>query len=415
MTETATLTTEQTKPKKRSRLPILIGVGIFAIIGGIVLRNSPWQRERELSRMSVQELAYAIHDRPKDALTFIYYASELMKMGNLPDSEKAFEQAIKNEPNSARAYLGLASVQMRQGKLKPAHDSFLKATQLDPKNTPALVGLSQTLYQAGSARQAIEPLKKVVEIEPKNAVGWYHLGRLYGDDRQSDLAYDAMKKATEIDPSRADYWRDLSQLSKRYGKMEDAEKQLLRALKLEPNDAIAHYWLGQLYAQLEDNRDNYGRAEQEFLAAIARSPEMQEAYFELGMLYGRHQNYTPAVANLRKAVALDSSDDKALYQLGTTLMKQGNKAEGDKLLKGAKALNIAKKEINDARNRTLAEPKNRELRLRLARIYRKYQNPDEALREYRAYRSLGTPDPAVEKEVITYLASLKQTQPNAPK
>jgi tetratricopeptide (TPR) repeat protein len=390
------------------RLALLLALGLALIAGGLSLRNSPWARERRLRTLSADELRYAVHDDPNDALTFLYYGSALLKSGDIPASEKAFQRACELDPRLARAYDGLGSAQMRLGKIKSANDTFQTAVKRDPKDAAGYLGLSETFYQAGSPRRAIEPLKKLVALEPKNSVAWYHLGRLYGEDHLADLAYAALQKAVALDGSNADYWRDLGHISMHYGKTAEAEIQLRRALHFAPNDPVAHFWLGQLYARMGDTPKYYGQAEQELMAAVSRDPRMAEGYFEIGQLYERHQNYTLAIANYRKACDLDSSDDRPLYRLGTCEVKAGNRAQGEAKIRAARELAAATKEIKDLQNRSLAEPQNPDLHLRLARVWRKYDNDEDAIKEYRAYKMLGPPDPGVEKEMDTFIQSRQQ-------
>jgi Flp pilus assembly protein TadD len=404
--------TPSTRKKPKSRLLVLLVLGVLAIGGGLALRNSSWARERRLKALSVEDLAYAVHDDPNDALTFLYYGSELLNTGNLAGSEAAFQRATQLDPKMARAFVGLGSARFRLAKMKSANEAFQKAVELNPNEEAAYLGLSETFYQAGSPHRAIEPLEKLVALEPKNAIAWYQLGRLYGEDHQADLAYSALQKAVALDASKSEYWRDLAYLSQHYGKTTEAEQQLMKALHLSPNDPIAHFRLGQIYAQKEDTPVNYGRAEQELLAALARDPQMAEGYFELGQLYERHSNFALAVVNYRKAFDLNSSDDKALNHLGFCLIKTGARAEGEKKMRGSQMLAASKKEITDTQNRLLADPQNRELHLRLARIWRKYENDTDALKEYRAFKMLGPTSASEEKEIQDFLKQQQSKSPN---
>lgn len=396
-----------------ARLWLLLGLGTILICVGFVVRNSSWARERRLRVLSAEELSYAVHDEPNDALTWLYYGSALYKSGDAEHSEQAFRRAIQLDPKLVRAHDGLGAVLMATGKLQSANEAFQAAVKIDPKDAVGLLGVSQTFYQAGSALRAIEPLKTLVALDNKNAVAWYHLGRLYGEAHQPDLAYAAMQKAVTLNPKNADYWRDLALLSQHYGKLKESEGQLTRALQLAPDDAVAHFLLGKIYAQMGDTPAYSGRAEKELLSALQRDPKMAEAYFELGQLYERQKNYSLAITNLRKACELNTSDDRSLYHLGTCLLLAGNKKEGEATLKGARDLAAARKEITDLQNRSLADPQNRELHLRLARVWRKYENEDDAEKEYHSYAMLGPPDPVIMKEIEAYVKALRSRRSSA--
>jgi tetratricopeptide (TPR) repeat protein len=413
-----TASAEVHKPVKRSRrLLVIVVLGVIAIATGMAVRNSPWARERALKSLNVDELALAAHDSPNDLLTFMTYGDKLMKAGNeeadpnlkadyFSASALVFERATKIDPKNARAYLGLAAALFRSQQLREASEAFKQAIKLDPKLPDAYLGLAQVYFLAGSPKRAIEPMKKLTELQPRNAVAWYTLGQIYGDAHLSDLALEAMKKATEIDPKKPVYWRSLGRLSQHYSRLKEAEEQYINCLKLDENDAVAYLWLGQLYMQMGDTPKLRGKAEAVLHFAVSRQPEMAEGYFGLGQLYERRGIWDMAVLNFQKAHDFNPSDDQALYHLGRCLLKVGKTAEGNKLILASKELGSVSREIKNLENRSLAEPNNRDLRLRLARLYRKHGNTEGAVARYKEYMSMGPVDPAVDKETKVYRGQL---------
>jgi tetratricopeptide (TPR) repeat protein len=386
----------------------MLVIGVVAIAAALGVRNSRWVRENRLRKLSVDELALAIHDTPDDPLTFIYYGDALMKQGMLPESARAFDRAIQLDPKNVQAVIGRGSVYLHQEDLKKAVETFERAVKLAPNDAVAHFALAQAWYRAGSPRRAIEPLKTVVKLQPKHDNAWYLLGKMYGHDRQWDQAMDALQKAISIDPKNASYWRDLGQINANYTRLDEAEKQFKKAIELEPANAEAYYLLGLLYTQRADTPKMRGQAEQALQFALVRDDKLPEAYFELGKLYERSGNYAVAVNNFRKAQELNPGDEQALYHLGQCLVKLGNTAEGKKLIAGSQELGAAKTSMRDLQNRTIAEPQNRELRLRLARVYRKYGNDEGAMTEYRAFQGLGPRDKDVDREIEVYVAELKK-------
>lgn len=413
--EATALPEPATQPRHSRRLLIILLLGVIAVGISLGVRRSDWAQERRLRTLSLEELALAIHDTPNEALTFVYYGSGLLKAGYLEASQRAFEQAIKLDPKMERAHLGLATAQFHRGDLKSALSSFERAIKLDPREPIAYLGLAQAYHRAGSPKRAIEPLKKVVELQPENALAWYQLGKMYGDARQSDLAFEALQRAVKLDPKKADFWRDLGRLSQHYSRLEEAEKQFKQAVRLNRSDPITYYWLGQLYSQMGDTPKLRGSAEHVLLAAVNRDPTMPEAYFELGRLYERRENWSLAAVNYRKARELDPSDEKSLYHLGLCLVKLGDTAKGQELIRGAQALSKAKREVQTLENRIRSEPDTRPLRLRLARLYRKYGNPAGALDQYAAYQRLGPHDPAIDRETATYRAQAAPSRSDSDK
>lgn len=291
------------------------------------------------------------------------------------------------------------------GRERLAKKSFEEAIRLAPKETRNYLALAKATYVLGSPKQAIEPLKKILEIEPRNVYAWYTLGKMYGELHQSDLAYDALKRAVDIDPKQALCWRDLAQVSHHYSRFAEAEEQFQKAIALDPKDPIAHYWMGQMYLEKGDP-DATRKARQHLDTALQLAPNMAESHFEMGRLLERQQDYRSALTEFDKARTLDNSNDQALYHYGLALVRIGKKAEGERYIAGAEELAQARHLMEDTQNQIRNDPQNRPLRLRLARLFRKYGNVSDAIVEYQTYQRLGSEDPAVTREMKSYQEEL---------
>ncbi|HLK60548.1 MAG TPA: tetratricopeptide repeat protein [Chthonomonadaceae bacterium] len=409
MESTATSPPTGVNKRRPWRLMILAVLGLIAIGVSIGVRQSHWAQERQLKTLSVDELALAIHDSPNDPLTFFYYGSALLRANNPESAEQAFQRSLKLDPKMERAQVGLGTALMREGKLQQANQAFETATKMDPKDVFAYMGIAQTYDSAGSAKRAIDPLKRATELDPKNAAAWYGLGKVYGEAHQPALAVEAINHAVMLAPDKADYWRDLGQLSRHYYKFQDAKQQFEKALALNPDDPVTHFWLGQLYVQMGDSAELRQKAEQELKEAIRLGPTLPDSYFELGRIYERQEEWEKAVEQFRIARKLEnSSDDKPIYHEGFCLVKLGKTKEGQELIAGSQALGAIKRQMTDLTTRIIAEPQNRDLHLQLARVYRKIENEDGAKKEYTLYQHLGAHDEAVGKEMQEYDAELRR-------
>jgi superkiller protein 3 len=85
-----------------------------------------------------------------------------------------------------------------------------------------------------------------------------------------------------------------------------------KAITLDPNNLIAHYYLGLLY-QREGKLDN---AISEFKKAIAIDPERKGFYNLLGELYFAQGRINEALPEFKKALARDSDFAGAHYNIG---------------------------------------------------------------------------------------------------
>jgi DNA-binding winged helix-turn-helix (wHTH) protein/TolB-like protein len=111
------------------------------------------------------------------------------------------------------------------------------------------------LYSRHSFPLAIKMLERSTEIDPDYALTWAYLGASYTSDaafefggaEQYRRAQAAYERALAIQPSQLEAQMFLANLLVDTGKVEQAVPLLRDALKINPNDAAAHWELGYAY------------------------------------------------------------------------------------------------------------------------------------------------------------------------
>jgi Flp pilus assembly protein TadD len=115
------------------------------------------------------------------------------------------------------------------------------------------------------------------------------------------------------------------------GRPNDALDQLQEAVKLDPNDARAHYYLGVVHYQLNDSKE----AKAEFEAAIRVDPEFYLAHGDLGLWHLEQGNIQQAKKCLLRSLELHPHDAVAHNSLGTVYFRLGKAAEAESELRQA--------------------------------------------------------------------------------
>jgi len=177
-----------------------------------------------------------------------------------PDSlEKArdfFNQAIEKDPNYALAYLGLA-------------DYYDVVTEYAP------IPVSETLPKARAATQ------KALAIDDSLAEGHALLGDIFTLQWEWSDAERELKRALELNPNSAHahklYWLYLHTV----GRHEDALTEIKTALRLDPLNLIYNADLGNEY----ENRRQYDIAIEQYKKVIEMDPSFAAVHQELGETY----------------------------------------------------------------------------------------------------------------------------------
>lgn len=197
---------------------------------------------------------------------------------------------------------------------------FLVKSLLIPKKIESLAKLiSQGKYTA-----AIKQARVMISRNPRDAEARYLLGRAYLVDGKAELALMEFKTVDETaiyskTIPEAEFRNTIAQLYLKYNQPEEALKEYLLLIKLEPFQAENYYIAGYLFEQ----RDNTEQAQAYYKKAVETDPKHAAAHASLGLLLFRNKQMTDAKQEISIALKLDPNNTKALYFQGR-LMRESH-------------------------------------------------------------------------------------------
>jgi tetratricopeptide (TPR) repeat protein len=174
--------------------------------------------------------------------------------------------------------LGVASV-LVSGCAKPAGTHVTEVQKLQAR---AAYERGLQLITEKQASPALAALKEAVDIDGNVTLYRSLLGLLYLDLQRPELALEQFQKAVEIDPKLADAWFHRGVALSEMRRWEDAIQSYRKAVALPTLTVpdLAHQSLGMaLY-----NVRRYAEAEQALRFAINLDPQLQAAYYNLGLV-----------------------------------------------------------------------------------------------------------------------------------
>ena len=238
----------------------------------------------------------------------------------------------------------------------------------------------KTAYAKGEYGRAIEEFQKAVQENQGDANAHLWLARALGRKAENVNRLHAaflvghirreFERAVELDPqnleARADLLEFYLEAPGAFGGGMDkarAEAEALRKLS-----AAEGHWAA---ARIAEKRKDYGRAEQELLAAAAAEPQRTGFYRDLGHFYHRRGRWAEMENAFRKA-----GDPKADFYLAAAYLDQGrNLEEAERLVKAFLA------GPEPARGEEPTRAQGHQL---LGQIYASLGRRESAEREYRA-------------------------------
>ena len=271
------------------------------------------------------------------------------------DALDMFNRAFVADPQNFDALSGIVNVciGMKQSRQAIAKVDWTIANNAGRGDVlAALHFLKSTIYTADAEIVSAEnELRRSIELDGNYLPAYSAYASIFVSRNETAGAIAQYQIAAAKSPS-APVYSLLGMLEDSRGNTAEAEKNYRRALEIAPDSSIAANNLAWLLAENDGNLDE---ALQLANASLAKNQTVAGFYDTLGWVYFKKGLYSPAVEQLRKAVALDEKSGKATnpayrVRLGTALARAGDKAsvrrEGETSLRSSNEL--SRKDMGDA-------------------------------------------------------------------
>jgi tetratricopeptide (TPR) repeat protein len=303
----------------------------------------------------------------------------------------------------AHIYEEMVAVYGRSDLASKAIDEYRQAIEADPSSEYLTAGLAELYAKTGRIRDAVLEAQDILKRDPNNLEAHKLLGRIYlrsmGDMQASSsgqghnmlkLAIEQYEQIVKLDTDPNNQVDDhllLGRLYRLNNDLEKAEQEFKTAVKLQPDSEEAVTTLAYLY-----NEEGDGTRAIEALNSVPEESRSAKLYSALGYTYEQKKDYKSAIAAYRHAIALDRDNLDAIRGLAQNLLNDGQ----------TEAALEQYKIIADA------NPEDAQTYVRMAEIYRRNGNFDEALASLNKAQSMVQDS----IEVPYQIAAVQQAQGN---
>ena len=174
--------------------------------------------------------------------------------------------------------------------------------------------IAMELCQKGKETRAIRILKLASEKDSSNSEFHRLLVSIYADQKDWDLVLEELNKFTELEknPKRlaAGFLRKGFAWEEK-GNFGEAEKAYLEAIKLDPNEPRAYFYLGFIYLEQEEEEKAY----QEWQRAEKLDSQNPNLLYNLVNLSFRLEEWEKGREYLRKIIEIDSVQVKEIFEV----------------------------------------------------------------------------------------------------
>ncbi|MBI9106838.1 MAG: tetratricopeptide repeat protein [Spirochaetales bacterium] len=176
------------------------------------------------------------------------------------------------------------------------------------------------LYKQGKYAAAIKQAKQLLANDNRNYEVHYILGLSYLGDGKSELALMEMKKINEYGEftgilKEVEYRKTIAKLYNDFNQPEEALKEFLLLIRMEPEEAEWYYNSAILFEQ----RNKTDSAVGHYKKTIELNPRHTDAHFRLGSIFYRSKRAAEAKTELELALRYNSENHKANFYIGKLL------------------------------------------------------------------------------------------------
>ncbi|HEV8538556.1 MAG TPA: tetratricopeptide repeat protein [Bacteroidota bacterium] len=164
------------------------------------------------------------------------------------DSEALWIDAIRKAPGESRSYFNLAGYYFEHQQFDKTIELLRRYIGLKPDDFIGYSKLRQTYYLAGRYGDAAAVNREIIRRNPENPARYLEAGMMFEQLQQFDSAAVLYAEGLNVDSNAFELHLQLGLVYRQTRNSTLAERHLVHALKIKPQDSRALFALGTLYA-----------------------------------------------------------------------------------------------------------------------------------------------------------------------
>jgi eukaryotic-like serine/threonine-protein kinase len=237
--------------------------------------------------------------------------------GRYEQAAEEFQRAAELDPDSDDALRGLGLAYQSLGRLADAEANYQKAISLHPNYWADYNWLGSFYYRQARYEDAAKMFAHVVALAPDSERGYSNLGGVYLNMGRYTDALPLFERSVAIRPT-ADAYSNLATAYFFQQRFAEAAHTYEQAVKLNPADyemwgnlGDAYYWTPKEQSQAPQA---YRKAISLGDAALSVNPRDAVVLCNLGLYHAMLREKDPAIAFLRRALALTPDNSDFLFK-----------------------------------------------------------------------------------------------------
>jgi tetratricopeptide (TPR) repeat protein len=312
-------------------------------LGGLLIAESPNE--------ALDALDHAVKADPESLEGWVIRGTALIELRRFDEAKMALDKATALQPNSRAVWVVIAWLYMAEGRIEDFHAANAKAWKMDPEDNsaqstvstarqifprtldtlrPALQANPEDQFARGEIlmrlvdaalwEEAAAEAKKFVDRSPSDKAAWAILGQADLKREHWKEGVEEMEKAHSLGfdtpESLVEFSRGLIEL----GRLDDAEKILIRFIRTAPKSADAFALLGLIYRKENRIAESNAYSKQ----ALETGPENTTALLNLAINSMEMKQFSDAIDYAYRVSSHDPLKSRAWELVGSAEEQLGD-------------------------------------------------------------------------------------------
>jgi tetratricopeptide (TPR) repeat protein len=273
---------------------------------------------------AIRHYQAAVTKDPQDLTSRFQLGVTYRKMQKLDEAGAAFQAVADADKDYPQLSVERGLLAQQTGHVDQALAEFAAALAKAPDDLEVQLHVGEALVLIGKVEDALVTLRKVIVKKSQSAEANHFLGRamfMQGTDMVGAKKY--LQKAVDIDANEAEYHMYVAWIANESGDLGTADIEIHKALAINKLLPEAYWQRGALLrvkAAVDD-------AIKDLNKALQLKPTLYQAHAELAQCYADKNDVNAAMAQWRMALAGDGDRPFWNYRYGKLLLDRGTYAE----------------------------------------------------------------------------------------
>lgn len=241
------------------------------------------------------------------------------------------EPAGDAEPSAqSYYYFTIAQLKLKQGDINEAIWHLKRAIDHNRESTYLMLELANLLLIKKEDQESLKYVHKVLTKDPDNAQALTMAGSIYQQQKKMDLAIEAFEKVLQLRPSEQAIYLLLGRIYWNSERLIDAERVFEQMTVNIPDSYAAHFFYGKALAA----QGKLDLAEKSLLRSIKLESSLEEPRLELLKIYQSRNQHLKVVQVYQSILELDPDNHSAAFGLAEQYHKLSKDFESLEILTG---------------------------------------------------------------------------------